>query len=411
MEVKVSFDWFKFTTDQVLYNEFYYSDNTDVKEILKRGENELILKEVVETLNHRSKLFTLYEMNRGKCARGYTYGLAIDEGVSVSLLGSKNDNDKPTTLFELTGKGCYHYSKNQDYIKCWYKLFDLALRNNMKFTRLDIAFDLIGVDDVSDFIQWLLVKIKDGYCRTRWKENYDSEITSPNDGYTMYLGSPSSSSRIRIYNKNSEKISKDKNAFIDNDNYWRIEMQLTSNSNNDREIYNFVSSYIYFFKDYVENFYDNKNGYNDFKLFLTDYLNKYIEVRLKDDERISRCSVDPRWQEFIGELEKNMTFEPGDKNRRSTVIIKKDWLERSVFKAMAQVFICYGDKYFCNFLKVNLSAAMDDFKDIDKIQIANYFNENGLVSDFIKNDMVSSIKFKEMVDEFKEKKVFKVDKR
>lgn len=404
MEVKVSFDWFKFTTDQVLYNDFYYS--TNLKEILKRGENELLLKDTIELINNNALPFTMYEIQRGKCARGYIYGLSINEGISVSLCGPKNESDRNTTLFELTGKGCYYYSKNKNYMKSWYDLFNLTLKNNVKFTRLDIAYDLIGTNDVDNFIQWLLEKIKNGYCRTRWKEIYDSEIISPEGGYTLYLGSSSSSSRIRIYNKNAEKISKDKNAFIDDDNYWRIEIQLTTNSNNDREIHNFIASYIYFFKDYVEN---NLYDCADFKLFLTEFLNKYIEVRLKDDTRISRCSVDPKWKDFIGLIDKNMTFEQNDKNRKSTIEIKKEWLERSVFKALAQVYICYGDNLFCQFLKSNIAAAMDDFKDIDKIQIVNYFNENGLVSDILNYGCFDIKAFEKIIKEFKERKSFKVD--
>lgn len=396
MDVKVSFDWFKFSTDKVLYNEFYHSEN--INEILKSGENDIVLNEVVNILNHHKMPYTCYDLNLHKCARGYTYGIALDEGISVSLLGPKTDSSRFSTLFELTGKGCYHFSKNVEYIKNWYEIFNIGLLSDFKFTRLDIAYDLIGDNDVDDFIKWLLEKIKNGYCRTRWKETYDSEVKSPNDGYTMYLGAPASASRIRIYNKNSEKVSKDKNCFIEENNYWRIEIQLTANSNNDLDINRFIKSYVSYFQNYVENDVVSQD-ISDFRIFLTNFLNKYIEVRLKDDERMSRCSIDPRWQKFIGELQKNINFEQSDKKRRTAIEIKRDWLERSAFKAMAQIYFCYGKRGFSKFIHSNLIAAMEDFKDIDRIQIINFFEENGQVCEFIENGKIS---LKNEIEDFKE---------
>lgn len=379
IKVNVSFDWFKFNTDRIIYSDNNYSDSVDV--LLKNGRNDIILSQIVDFLSSEKKPYHDYELNRSLHERNYSFGLIIDEGISISLCGPASSNDRATTLTNLTGKGCYFFSKNKNYIKCWYDLFSFVIKNEMVGKRLDIAFDLMGGDEVNHFIYWLIEKIKNGSVRTRYHDNFNREVKSANEGYSLYLGSNTSSSKIRIYNKNAEKIDKDKNAFIFDDNYWRIEIELQDGNNN--AVNSFLKSYINYFYNSIEKKTLIEQDLNDFNKFLLNFLNSYLEVRIKEPGvDIKYCEIDPLWNSFIN-LDKKITFSCGDNLRRTSIEIKKDWFNRSCFKALTQIYLTYGENEFFEWLKTGMLFAMGVFKDEEKKQISNFFLEKGIYTDLL----------------------------
>ena len=324
-KVNISFDWFKFTTDKILFEPDVYSLHWN--KILVRGLNDDLLHKIISLLNHDSKHYSEYELYNGSYNHsGCKFGFDLNEGIRVGLNGARTSNERPISCFELTGKGCYEFSKNNDYITLWLRLFDLILLNNMTPTRLDIAFDFVGGEEVDQFIKFIIKKIKAGEVRHKWKDKFDNEVISKNNGYTIYLGSPTSTARIRIYNKNAEKISKDKNAFIQDDNYWRLELQL--NDDKTHQIKYFIKNYFLCFKTL------DSNSLDKFRKFIFSFLNEYFEVRDRTDDRISRCEINKDWEEFIENSQNYFTSFGIKEERRTTMEIKKDWLISSVPKVL-----------------------------------------------------------------------------
>jgi phage replication initiation protein len=75
-----------------------------------------------------------------------------------------------------------------------------------KVSRLDLAVDVVGVGlDMAE----LVAAIEDGRCISKWKESSWREMKGigPNvrPGHTLYMGSPKSSSMLRIYDKKAEQ--------------------------------------------------------------------------------------------------------------------------------------------------------------------------------------------------------------
>lgn len=81
-------------------------------------------------------------------------------------------------------------------------------------TRLDIAIDYIGID-LSEF-QWTSEKLR--------KRNIWTDFNGVLE--TLYIGSPSSEKRYRIYNKLQEQIAKgEKSSSKLYEKHWRVEVQ------------------------------------------------------------------------------------------------------------------------------------------------------------------------------------------
>ena len=348
--VNISFDWFKFTTDKILFEPDIFTPYWN--RVLVKGIHDDLLLSIVNILNNDSRHYTEYELYNGSFNHsGCRFGFDINEGIKAGLNGAKTNNFRPISCFELTGKGCYEFSKDKNYISTWLRLFDLIVVENMTATRLDIAFDFIGGERVDEFIKFLIQKIKAGDVRTKWKDNFDNEVISKNGGYTIYLGSPTSSSRIRIYNKNAEKVSKDKNAFITADNFWRLELQL--NDDKTHQVNNFIKNFIVCFRLL------DCNSEDRFRKFIFSFLNEYFEVRDRTDERISRCPINKKWSDFI-ENSMNFYYSFGiekDK-RRTSMEIKRDWLLNSVSKVLFQTYFCFGENIICDLITSKLSLLL-----------------------------------------------------
>lgn len=115
---------------------------------------------------------------------------------------------------EFSGQGCRSFES----YSCldWFSLFSILLDpyNEMKITRLDLAFDdHTGILDLGQ----LLVDTDEHRYRSRshwWKVEYGSTGTS------IYHGSPQSNIRIRIYDKAAER------GLLDGTHWVRVEVML-----------------------------------------------------------------------------------------------------------------------------------------------------------------------------------------
>ena len=121
----ISFDWFKFSTNQVRYNEDYKKVK-NLSSVLKLGESDSFLNDIFNILSS-SRHYKEYEISYRKESR-FEFGVLIDEGITASFFGPRLDNEHYQTLFNMTGKGCYYWSLSQktSYAESWFNLFNFC---------------------------------------------------------------------------------------------------------------------------------------------------------------------------------------------------------------------------------------------------------------------------------------------
>ena len=166
-----------------------------------------------------------------------------------------------------------------------------------RISRLDVACDdKEGYLDMKTIVEC----VNENEIRSRLLKRtvYTKKDGKQNAGQTVYIGSPSSSFRIRIYDKALEQKT---------EGHWvRVEMVLKGRNAN-----GFVS-------EMMEQ--EEKNVGNLAAKVLNDKLS-FIEL---DDNNISRCSVCPWWQKFVDELE-------------SVHLVAREAIQHSVDKIMEWV--------------------------------------------------------------------------
>lgn len=122
--------------------------------------------------------------------------------------------DRPEVHVQLSGRGC-------DAFDCF------SLPNDAKVTRLDIAFDSFdGYYTVEDVWGCLL---QDKYAgKSRTIDGYMG-FAGKHSGRTVYIGSPKSDTRLRIYDKAAEQGITQKQR-LDYKDWSRFELQLRGDS-------------------------------------------------------------------------------------------------------------------------------------------------------------------------------------
>lgn len=193
-----------------------------------------------------------------------------------------------------------------------------------KIVRLDIAIDDMGknvhftLDDILFYLEQDLVISK--------FRNYTNNITkkiSCNElvGGTIYFGSSQSDVRLRIYDKQLEYNSKNPQSLIDTP-WVRWEFQLR-----------------------------NERAMSAVNLLLmgntlgqvaSGILNNYIRFIINDNNNRSRCSVDPKWLDFIGSLDK---VQLSVKSVPKTLQDKKNWVISQVLPTLTGIIIADGGTF------------------------------------------------------------------
>ncbi len=114
---------------------------------------------------------------------------------------------------EMSGQGCRNFEDLTQLVQKWQDLFDFIHTNNLNITRLDVAYDdHCGVLDI------------DTIAYDTEQQNFISrmkywEVVRSSKGTGIYIGSPQSKVRVRIYDKAAERG-------IDDQHWVRIELQL-----------------------------------------------------------------------------------------------------------------------------------------------------------------------------------------
>ena len=142
---------------------------------------------------------------------GYHYRLSYG-GINILYGG----NDDMGVCVTMSGSGCRTF---ESYFSTdWVTLFTAILSGidsgDFKITRLDVAFD--DHSGLLDMAQVMCYVDEGNYVsKSRWWE-----IAYGSEGSTVYIGSPQSAIRIRIYDKAAER------GYDDSVHWIRVEMQL-----------------------------------------------------------------------------------------------------------------------------------------------------------------------------------------
>lgn len=192
-----------------------------------------------------------------------------------------------------------------------------------QISRMDIAIDDIGeqvyfsVDDISRYIESSLVVSKFRTCSANISRKIkDNSLV----GGTLYFGSGQSDIRLRIYDKQLEYNSKHPESPVSTP-WVRWEFQLR----NERAM------------SAVRLLSDSSLGQ-----VAAGILNNYFRIIINDDSNRSRCSIDPAWIEFVGDINKlSLTV----KHEPKTLEDKKKWIIEQVLPTLTGIIIADGGTY------------------------------------------------------------------
>jgi phage replication initiation protein len=107
---------------------------------------------------------------------------------------------------QMTGQGCRLYEALTKYDNPWVSIFDVFLKMQGSFSRLDVA-----IDDFAGYfsINQIVRRIKQGELVSKFKKARSMESieikTGESKGMTIYYGSAKSRIQIRMYEKNFER--------------------------------------------------------------------------------------------------------------------------------------------------------------------------------------------------------------
>lgn len=195
---------------------------------------------------------------------------------------------------------------------------DLAIddKENPYYTLPELQSVLEEQRFVSKFRSWRLVK--------------DSTTSGELVGATLYLGSRQSDIMLRIYDKQLEQIAKGVEAAAETP-WIRWEMELKN------EYANMALT------DLLEGV--------DVGSLCFGILSNYFRIIVLDNSNKSRCSMDEKWREFLGEVSKVRLFVV---QAPPTLADKREWVLKQVAPTITGLILAnYGD---INWLTENLGS-------------------------------------------------------
>lgn len=178
---------------------------------------------------------------------------------------------------ELTGQGCKELVQLTANDSIFYDILKNRVATKTNLTRIDIAVDdhsgLLDLDTIA-------AKVEHGEIRTRLRAKTELRGLADTEGHTIYIGAPSSNTRIRIY---------DKQAQMQTVSPWvRVEMVLRHG-----DAQRFQSLVL----DSVP--VDAPNRNQEIALLGVSVLRDKLAFIELVDANISRCPESPWWTEFL----------------------------------------------------------------------------------------------------------------
>lgn len=267
-------------------------------------QNKTFVGIITDILQLQFQLFE--ELPKGKL--GYKKQLFF-ENISVLYDGTQ---DMGVHII-LSGKGCRFYEQYHPLIN----LIDRINETEGKLTRIDLALD----DKKGDLIPFkkMLSDITKGNVSSKWKtstELIQRDMEGNKTGQTINVGSRTSNTFLRIYNKALEQKIK---------GTWN-RMELEIKKTNAEELQKIITT---------------DNAGTLFKGILKNYI-RLLEPNKKDKNK-SRWKTRKYWDNLIENVEK---IKLTRKAEEKTIDEKKMWLEKQVGQTLAVVTLADGSVDF-----------------------------------------------------------------
>lgn len=239
----------------------------------------------------------------GHGAMGYKH-LYVYDNIKVYTAGT---SDAMGIHVEMSGKGVRQFEST--YNASPWVFFAEVHSLKGRFTRLDIAYDdfqyLVDLDLIK-------TKINQGLYRTRFKSVRLSQELSTSDnkkiGETIYFGSPSSSTLLRIYDKALES-----NRSGEFPHWVRMELQLRSENAN-----NFALQCL-------------KPNAKVGEVYASVIKNYLVFINDNGDSNKSRWPIADFWRDVIGSVDKmQITKKPISRTLEDV----KEWIEKQIIPSL-----------------------------------------------------------------------------
>lgn len=178
---------------------------------------------------------------------------------------------------ELTGQGCAELVQLTKNESIFFTIISSKVPEQINLTRIDIAAD--DFNSILD-IDLIAYKTQKGEIRTRMMKKSEIKGLADTDGHTVYIGSESSNSRVRIY---------DKQAQLRTTYPWvRVEMVLRKDN---------AKRYQELVLETIER--DSSKCNEKMAMIGMSVLADRLCFVDQDNDNISRCTVSPWWEKFL----------------------------------------------------------------------------------------------------------------
>lgn len=354
----VSFDYFRATTEI---------------EILESDNEEIIVREYVYELASKLNILKVEIIERQFKKDKYKYMFELGPEMELGMIGPKSASGLPSCSLHLKGKGCREYeARNPD--KGWDYFLNLMLIDyKAKPTRIDIAVDDFDGDVVT--LPWVEEKLKKKQFTSCFKHKYHKIHGCEEEGYSLEMGSRTSSCQLVIYDKLKEQTIKKKREV--NQTYWtRYEMRFFHEKAHKLALETLLAM----------------KGKLDFitskipSLAFLEYVNSvFIGVLdIKEDNNydiMHQCDVptDPLWKKFVHDATKWKVIP--ETNKTSSWITKQTSVKRMMPSYFLTQYLLAG-KNFYHFNTLILRDFKEHFEKLytnSQIKTLNiYAMENGL---------------------------------
>jgi phage replication initiation protein len=274
---------------------------------------------------------------------------------------------------EMSGQGCREF---ESYFNLgWDVFFDRVISNRGKFTRLDVA-----IDDFEGYfsVKQLIRKAKEGCCKSKFKKARYMETISLDDGSTggttIYFGQPSSMIKIRVYEKNHERLSHGDDLEEGLEIWNRTEIE------SKKERADLLAAAI---------------AYSDVALgtIIRGVLSNYLNFLDKgDDENKSRWKVSKFWQRFLNDVEPLILTKKAPDRSIQRI---QHWVDRQIEPSLALLFLAKESNL--DFLVEALNNGMERLTERDLQMLELYKTQQKDITE-MKKQKIKRIHLQEEMD-------------
>ena len=258
---------------------------------------------------------------------GYSEGLSFNDIMVLYSPRENMDFRNMGVCVSMSGNGCHTFEQfskltldgcidKQGTVNCTFPaLFQLICCNDCNVSRIDIACDdHNGALDLNLIAS--SVRNNDLNSRMQHRQIVESFDGSGRDGFTIYLGAPSSDFRVRFYDKAAQHGTSD---------HWvRCELVLKG-----KNALGFVQNFV------------NCDSLGSLACGVINDKFSFID---RDDSNISRCSVCGWWIDFLGSLEAVSVFSREVVQHPIEDI--RDWVIRQVAPSIGMLYKSFGSVAF-----------------------------------------------------------------